>query len=185
MAHTGKWGTYVHIPKCAGFSIRSALRDHFGSGKECGDIHGYSYDITDGWTVIRHPAAWLRSFWAYRNNSGWDIDPNAPLYWTPILAMTQWLKGTTWPGFVRAVTVTKPGLVGRIYGMYEHPNISVFLLEDMEPLWSFLGGKFSLPQIHVTLNKPKITKEQRYTIEKAEPHVMSRYYPFMVGEQWL
>jgi hypothetical protein len=167
MAFKGEWGTFVHIPKCGGWGLRQYLREHFGNGIELAPYHGLPVaKIDNGFTLVRHPVTWLRSIWAYRNNSNWEVRYKKDgsighvNHWPVIMGLTQWAKRLSWADFVDALVEHQIDIVSIVYGMYRHHNVVVFKLEELDALYEHLGTNKPLPVEHVTPNKPKITQQQ-------------------------
>jgi hypothetical protein len=167
MAYAGVWGTFVHVPKCAGWGFRRYLEKYMGAGEEIAPFHGVPGDIENGFAIIRHPIDWLRSFWSFRNNDGWVVRYNDDgtldhvNYWPAIIGMTQWAKGTTWPEFVDALVDHQIDIVSNIYGMYQHHNVKFYKLEEIHVLLLDLGLDYELQKYNVTQNKPIVTKQEQ------------------------
>ena len=159
MAYVGPWGTFAHIPKCAGLAIRHHLEEHIGHGEEIGDYHGLPAEIESGFMVIRHPVSWLRSFWAYRNNAGWAINENSVYNWPVIVGITQWAAGLSWSDFVDRLCKYDIDIVSTVYGMYRHPNLEIYQLENISILFDDLGISSEFLMMHETPNKPDIRGE--------------------------
>ena len=165
MAYQGQWGTFVHVPKCGGWGFRQFLTDHLGKGNEVGPYHGLPPEIDNGFALIRHPVLWLRSFWAYRNNSDWRVNPMAVPYWPVIVGLTQWAAGLSWTDFVDELVVNQIDYVQIVYSMYRHPHVQVYKLENIGELLHDLGIDAKPPIVHETPNKPDLTLQ---VIEKLE-----------------
>lgn len=173
MALKTKYGTFVHVIKCGGQSVRTWI----GPGTEIGDYHGLPADIEDGFMLVRHPVSWLRSLWAYRNNSGWAIKEPIVRNWNVIFGLTQWLKGTSWEEFVHEIYMHDLDIPYIVYGMYRHPKVKVYKLEFMENLLSDIGLDPGLAKtkIHYTTNLPEITRGQRQALASVCRRSISEY----------
>lgn len=164
MAYIGPWGVFVHIPKCGGMAIRSALTYKYGRGKEIGDHHSIPDTIENGFALVRHPVDWHRSLWAYLYNRGWEINSSSPHIWSVIV---DYVGGAQdWDSFVRSVTNNSEGLFEYIVNLYRHPNLSIHRLEDVG---------FSFPNLHATPNKPDPTEKQAAMIEQANASIMAEF----------
>ena len=166
MAYEGDWGTFVHIPKCGGQFFRRILYLHIGKGEEVGDYHGLPWDIKDGFTVVRHPVMWLRSLWTYRSNSGWETTQPKKPNWPIILGLTQWAKGLTWSEFVEALYEQGSDIVSTVFGMYRHPNVRIYKLEQLDKLMDDLNLSNTIAVDHnETLNKPPLKPDEVRMLE--------------------
>ena len=163
MAYKGDWGTFVHIPKCGGFGFRKFLDEQMGKGEEDGHYHGLPPTVEDGFMLVRHPVSWLRSIWAYRNNNDWKYNYNSPQYWNVIMGLTQWAEGLSWADFIDGLD---HDIVSTIYGMYRHPNVKVYKLEEVHQLLFDLEIDENLPVTHETPDKPDMTVVQRMVLER-------------------
>lgn len=172
MALKGAWGTFVHIPKCGGFGFRRYLRENIGSGYEDPPYHGLPETIERGFTLVRHPVDWLRSFWTYRTQHKWEIRRrgdktiNHVNNWPAIFGLTQWAAGLSWPSFVDGLYDNGWDIVSTVYGIYRHPQVKVYRLEHVDELIADLGCTAPLPITHVTPNKPEVTRKQREKLER-------------------
>jgi len=163
MAYVGDWGTFIHIPKCGGFGFRQFLTDQMGKGVEVGPYHGLPETIDRGFTMVRNPVDWLRSIWAYRNNNDWLYKSNSRQYWSVIMGLTQYAEGMPWDVFVEWLD---RDIVSTIYGMYQHPSVKIYKMEDAHQLLFDLEIDTELPVTHVTPFKPKVTRAQRDRLER-------------------
>ena len=182
MAWVGDWGTFVHIPKCGGQGLRRYLSEHMGGGYDEPPQHGIPpYIKPPAFTVVRHPIAWLRSFFAYRSMHGWEVlrRPDRTIdhvnYWPVMFGLTQWAAGLTWSQFIEGLVKQDVDIVQVVYGMYRHPAIKIYQLENIGELLNDLGLPDSLPVTHVTPNKPREGWHEREMLEHLLRHSIKEY----------
>lgn len=175
MAYVGKWGTFVHIPKCAGLAIRHHLDTHLYTGEEIGDLHGMPLEIKHGFAVVRHPIAWLRSFWAYRTNEDWALKSAYDYNWPIIVSMTQWAAGLSWDEFCRALFAYGLDIPAYVFGMYRHPNVRLYQLEYIGDLFGELSIPHDFTKIHETVDKPEVAPAQVELLHRACQNSISEY----------
>ncbi len=67
---------YIHVPKCGGQFVRAVLKEAGGRVDEDPSYHGVPLPHVLGHRTVyagmRHPAPWLRSYWAHRTREGWQ-----------------------------------------------------------------------------------------------------------------
>ena len=172
MAYKGTWGTYYHIPKCGGISIKYYLKSHYrdpgdytGGGKQH-RLPEAADDLTKAFTFVRHPADWLLSFYAYYEFMGWNW-PELP---EEIADMFRFAEGLFWPMFVKTVTEKKPGIVGDVFDLYCLPGVTVYHLEDIQNIFGEDIGLKNVMEI-----KPVMTAAHRAMICEAEKDTLLRY----------
>ena len=176
MALNGPWGTFIHIPKTGGISLRYALRTIYQTaGEEAGFTHSVPPTYDKAFAVVRHPVAWLRSYYTYRVKFGWMPKWDAPPCWNAIMGMTYFADRLPWDEWVKAICTQKPGLVGLVYALYDVPRVTFYRLENITELFNDLGIKVFLPQLNVGENKPDVTDEQRLMMCEAEKATLERY----------
>jgi len=126
-----KWA-FAHIPKCGGMAVRSVL-----TGIEQGDLLplGKKAPIKSplhripicrpfvgckSFTVIRHPAAWIKSFWADQTPERMGGERYLHRFWSDDLNE-----------FAERLCAHNPGYVGKLYTAYtKRFQMAVFRLED-------------------------------------------------------
>lgn len=163
MALQGPWGTYIHIYKTGGMSVRKMLTDEFKTpGTEIESFHTAPLRIEGfTFTVVRNPVYWLRSFWAYYLHKGTkkkNFIPN----WHIAVSLMGWLEHTRWDEYVDMLYQCDIDYPLTIYSMFtDSPLIHVYQLENIEPLAKRLGiRKEALQSLHTTSIVPDITDSQ-------------------------
>jgi len=131
---------FIHIPKCGGMALR-----HHLTGKEVGDkmplgklcaIRSPLHRIPVGrpagqvFTIVRHPAAWLRSYWLDQSPKRVGKKRFLHHFWSNNLDQ-----------FVENVCTEYPGYVGELYRAHTpYHTIKVFRLEDgLAPVFAWLN----------------------------------------------
>jgi hypothetical protein len=161
MALKGPWGTFVHIPKNAGLSVRKWLTRGFNTaGEEIGDYHGLPLMVEENtFAIVRDPITWLVSIYAYRVRGGWE-DKQFVYNWPIIVSMTKWMQRRSWSDFVQTLYEHDFDPVLNVYGMYTHPRVHLYKMEHLDVLVQEMGIAQEIPVAHVTKNKPIVTEEQ-------------------------
>src|SRR5437764_7554829 len=74
---------YVHLMKTGGWSVRRILSDLKLNVREIGRCHDPAHLLPLParkrpfiFVFIRHPLSWYRSYWAYRMQVDWKVQPN-------------------------------------------------------------------------------------------------------------
>jgi hypothetical protein len=174
------WG-FIHIPKCGGASIRDVLE----SKLECEEVsevlpmapyftvthknHWVKREQHSGrvFCFVRHPIAWMRSYWAMRLHEGrrnrrkvldrlWNYNFN------------------TW---VFMVTQQQPGYIGKMYDAYTAYATEIYRLEDgIEPvLTSITDGPVEVAHRHKG-KLPNCSAGAVRAIKKSEARIIRKYY---------
>lgn len=191
MAFCGPWGVFYHIPKTGGSWIRQCLRDNMGGGHESGNPHGWLHPyekdhpaqpfIKKGpfFTFVRHPATWLRSFWAHAGEGKWIGRDKNDGHWGTLCWVTKSCESGDFEEFALNVIEKLPGLVSWFQGTYCLPNLIVGCMEDYPH-----SLKVAVPDLFCT--KPPRNKANKplpgiddlliKKIEQSEPWLMERYY---------
>ena len=170
MALVGPWGTFYHIPKCGGMSLRYFLKNHYHmQGVEVGNQHSLpprDSDLTNGWTVVRHPAEWLLSYYSYCDAREWVWNERPQ----ELRDLTDYAAGMFWPMWVKEVTTRTPGMIGQAFGLYCVPGIKVYRMEEMDSIYG--------EHIHAKNEqeiKPVMTRVQWDMICETEKDTLERY----------
>ena len=168
MAYVGPWGQFIHIPKCAGISMRYYLRHEHGEyGQEVGTKHDLPNTVKNAFTIIRHPAHWLRSFYTYYSQHNWRWE-ELPQYVNYQFSFAN-TNGLSWMQYVTTVTATNPGAVGKVFDYYCVPGVKVYKMEELVDHFPGINKK------HSTHDKPVMTLEDWETICNAELDTLFRY----------
>jgi len=134
MALVGQWGefgeAFWHIPKCAGVSVRNWLLTHHPESLwvEVNGMHGKTKEPEKAFTVLRHPADWLMSFYAYYRQWDWEWDALPDI----VEEQFEFAKGLGWLDFVDSVLDNNPGAVTKVFEYYCEPGVKVFLIEELD-----------------------------------------------------
>jgi hypothetical protein len=168
MPYIGTWGTFYHIPKCGGIAMRYYLKNKFRAGTDFGNRHTMPdpEHMDNPWTIVRHPAEWLLSYYSYIESHEWHWPERPPV----IDDIFRDYDGMFWPMWVKSVTEQMPGVVGRVYGMYTLPGVKVYRMEEID---SIFGEEIS--EKNITEIKPVMTLDHWQMICKAERETLDRY----------
>lgn len=170
MPFVGKWGVFIHIPKTGGQWMRRVLKkyDPEQTWYQIPDTHTLPKTLEgiedqQWWTIVRHPAEWLRSYWAHRcHESGatkrFSVKQSKSEIWMTLCALT--LPHMNWDleKFTLNVVTELPGLVSWFYHYYLAPNVKAVRLDDVN---EFLAQTFDIhnPQPKLNTSKVKMKKE--------------------------
>lgn len=178
---------FLHIPKCAGSAISIALADsqisRFNYSK-LGLPHACLSELKPEdkkrpkWAVIRQPADWLRSFFAYRWQSDWPeprIMPSHPLYKLIKFRTKDFNKYIDY-----VLTLDAP--ITKFFQLYIDHTVRVIRLEKwtldldyvlkLEPDFNYQ----SMNRVNPTNKKVEMTDNQQYAIWTNEKAFFSKYY---------
>lgn len=174
----GDGWAYIHIAKCGGTALRAVL-----NGKESSVTmpmyprqtvsnakHWIALERPEGrvFTVVRHPADWLRSYWAHRMARGWIDGMALDVFGTKSLS-----------AFVMRVCANEPGYVSRMFAAYcdAYPGIEVFRLEDglENVVRSVTGKQIKIPHKNHAKTRTKLTDEALEMVLRAERSATKRF----------
>ena len=170
MPLVGKWGVFIHIPKTGGQWMRQVLKKSDPDKNYFTVPHTHSLPMTlenienmQWWTIVRHPAEWLRSYWAHRcHESGatkrFNVRDSSSAIWMNLCAMTLPHMNFEFEKFALNIVTELPGLVTWFYHHYLAPNVKVVRLDDAN---EFLAQTFGVlnPQPKLNTSKVKMKKE--------------------------
>lgn len=195
MALCSRKGTFEHIPKCAGTYVRDALHwwwvsemkgDEAWKWHEVGKPHGWPHAdqknhpgiIGSPWfTFVRHPATWLRSFWAHNGASKWVVRDHGEGHWATLCYITRPYANDDFSKFAIDICYHLPGLASWFMGTYLLPHVQVGRVEDLpQSLYDITGIWYAKPPVNVGGELPEIDPYIWNTIEASEPWLISRFY---------
>jgi hypothetical protein len=148
--------------------MRYFLRGKFkDDGYEVNGQHDMPDVIDENtWTMVRHPAKWLLSYYAYVYDNQWRWEERPDI----IAELYTSADGLFWPQWIDWVCKIRPYSVGQIYDYFCQPKMQVFQLEKIDKIFDE-----RVPYIHVQENKPMMTLEQWYMICEAEKDTLEKY----------
>ena len=135
---------------------------------------------------VRHPSAWLKSFWMYHSRTGWEEYTDAPGF----IFYACHRSGEDFPAFVARYLERMPGAVGRMFERYERHADDIGKVETIHAdLAQFIGRSHpeidTSPIAHAPSRNTSST-EQRLTVDyaqgqaeavyRAERQYMQRWY---------
>jgi len=178
-----KWA-FAHIPKCGGMAVRSVL-----TGEEQGallplgkkaPIFSPLHRITETrpaggqrtFAVIRHPAAWIKSFWQDQTpersvDGRKGKDRYLLRFWSDDLNQ-----------FAMNLCAHHPGYVGHLYRAYMRPfRVAVFRLEDGldRAIERGTGIKVAVPLVNASNTGAEYHPDVLKIIATAEAQCLRRY----------
>lgn len=171
-----RWA-FIHIPKCGGTTLRHYLR-----GAELGDImplggacpiksalHRITPKRPAGrvFTVIRHPAAWLRSYWLDQSPERIGVKRYLHQFWSDDL-----------DEFVANVCTQRAGYVtDLVQASLRYHTIKIFKLEDgLEQVLDWLRVRHGeVERINVSESTQQLSEESLALVAKSERILMRRY----------
>ena len=178
-----KWA-FAHIPKCGGMAVRSVLTGTeegamLPLGKKA-PIFSPLHRITETrpvgrqrtFTIIRHPAAWIKSFWQDQTPERvGDLPSEKKRYlhrfWSDDLNQ-----------FAMNLCAHHPGYVGSLYRAYTRPfRMAVFRLEDgiEQAIERGIGIWYSIPVVNASVQSAQYDPEVYQMILTAEASCLRRY----------
>ncbi len=173
----GKNWSFIHIPKCSGSALRQHLDGYeFGEfmplGSSCAVksvLHRIPRKRPSGrvFTVIRHPAMWLRSYWFDQSPQRINGKRYLHQFWSDDL-----------DEFVANVCTGDPGYVGKLYRAHiRYHNVHIFRLENgLGRVLKWLGSELkNVPVFNVSPLQPKLSDKSLALVAQAERPVLQRF----------
>jgi len=177
----GKKWAFSHIPKCGGMAVRSVL-----SGIEEGTLlplgkkapifsplHRITITRPAGgqrtFTIVRHPAAWIKSFWQ-------DQTPERTSNGKPRYLHRFWSDDLN--QFAINLCEHHPGYVGNLYRAYVRPfRVAVFRLEDglEQAIERGTGIKAAAPVVNASTSSAEYDPDVLKLIAAKESQCLRRY----------
>lgn len=191
---------FLEVPKTGTTWVRSALRDlgiayHVitpiaGVTRRHGLRAHVPVQARFWFATVRHPLAWLRSWYSFQASLGWP--EHEPDLWHPQRCLS-WCAADSFPQFVRRVLIREPGHVSRMYEWYVGPEGSPCvdavarqetLADDLARILSKLGHEVSLEQLKAVRDQncsPPVEQDLNGTLRqfvlRAERPALRRFYP--------
>ena len=158
----------VHVPKCGGSWVRQALQ---GAG------YNISMDMADNhspaprtdyptYVFIRHPAAWLASWWAHCDRNGWLDDGPLPEGFKAgsnpyhkMMSTTCKYKSANFEEFVHDLLTYQPEFVTRFFAPYMETATRIGRVETLRrDLEHLTGTEMDTPPYNVGENTPVVSE---------------------------
>ena len=130
-------------------------------------------------TFVRHPATWLRSFWAHNGQTKWLGRDKGTEHWAQVCWWTRDYQSEDFEEFAVEVVDNIPGIVSWFMSTYCQPKVVVGCMEDYpHSLKAVVPGLFCTKPPANKANKelPDISELLRTKIEASEPWLMKNYY---------
>ena len=173
----GKNWSFIHIPKCGGMALRHHLKGYevggqMPLGKLCAirsPLHRIPLQrpLGDVFTIIRHPAAWLRSYWLDQSPQRIGVKRFLHRFWSDDLDQ-----------FVENVCTEYGNYVGNLYrASTPYQKVKVFRLEDgLAPILEWLKlPAANIPVINASPASPQLSQQSLDLIAKTEHKTLKRY----------
>ena len=179
MSEIGDNFIFTHITKNGGMSVRETLRLNFSTTvRQPFHAKADPVDRALVFTFVRHPAFWLRSYWANREDTQWAIGGGTGL-WNQITRELQPFYKPQCSEFIINVAKGKPGIVGDYFQRYFVDGIKIGRTEMLNyDLLEFLPEieRFA-PSSNVRSDKPPISVEAFETVSMNERWLVKNFYP--------
>lgn len=166
----------MHISKCGGTTIRTYLKgvevvERLPIPSRTFDhrYHWISNERPQGFvfTLVRHPAHWLRSYWGHRMRMGWRD-----------MYLDRHYASDDMNEFAQRVAKNEPGYIGEIFEAYTdaYQDVRVFRMADgLDMPLRLLGIHAEPMKMNWGEGLPEIHPETLELIEKSEAHVIHRF----------
>lgn len=170
---------FLHLPKTGGTTVRASWPKDLWEPD--GDVHRqceeYNGDFAFTFTVIRHPLAWLESYFRFRYADGWHLVQGKP--W-PL----DGCRAPTFAGFVGNYLARNPGGYGRLVNLYTRGCGLVLRTESLDAGLAEVGRRVGLmpttPNHRLREGDRRIVCEweasQQGKVLKAESCMLKRFY---------
>ncbi len=140
-------------------------------------VHGRNFSFIC--CFVRNPVEWYRSYWAYRNRTGWET----------IFPIDTICNNSCFSTFVERATSFLPGYVTRMYAMFagslrdpvdfvgKQENLKVDFLTALALAGEHVNEEVirSIPVINATEEKPEYTPELLRSVTASEREGLIRY----------
>lgn len=173
----GNGWSFIHIAKCGGTALRNHLDGfEYGEfmplGSSCAirsPLHRMPHRRPSGrvFTVVRHPAAWLRSYWLDQSPERIGVHRFLHKFWSDDLDQ-----------FVINVCTEQPGYVTTLYEAHmRYKTIKVFRLEDgLNQVMAWLGIEpHKIPVVNASNNVPTLSNQSIELVAKTERSVIEQF----------
>ena len=175
MLHGDNWN-FIHIPKCGGMALRRHLSGYeFGEfmplGSACAVrsvLHRIPRKRPSGrvCAVVRHPAAWLRSYWLDQHPRRVNANRYLHQYWSDDLNE-----------FVENVCIDDPGYVSKLYSAHiRYHDVKVFRLEDgLDLVLKWAGAQGEVEIVNGSLSPAYLSAESSALVTRTEAAALHRF----------
>jgi hypothetical protein len=175
----GDGWAFAYIPKCGGTALRQVLNG-FEAGRDIpmgsrapiySSLHAMLLRPPPRrrtFTIVRHPASWIRSFWQDQTPARMGGGRYLHRYWTPDLNE-----------FASNLCVRHPGYVGQLYDAYTSRfGMEVYHLEDglEQAIERAIGIKTSIPKVNASPEIASYNPETLDLILQSESRCLKRYW---------
>ena len=135
-------------------------------GEEINGEHDLPDDFTNAWTIVRHPATWILSYYHYLAENQWRWEDRPEF----VADLFRYADGLFWPQYVDAIC-SQPGVIGKMFDYYCIDGVQLFQLEKIDLIFSE-----PVPALHAAEHKPLYTLDQWQMICDAEDTTLAEYH---------